>query len=68
MHAGGADVMDRLPRIRSAVVTGRRVTGGLVDLPHRMSVAQEEAGPIASGRAITQSSSPIRSAPSRQTG
>ncbi len=68
VHSGGAAVMDRLPRIRSAVVTGRRVTGGLVDLPHRMSVAQEEAGPIASGRAITQSSSPMRSAPSRQTG
>jgi hypothetical protein len=59
--------MDRLPRIRSAVVTGRRVTGGLVDLPHRMTVVQDETD-IASGRAITQSSSPIRSAPSRQTG
>ena len=60
--------MDRRPRMPSAVVTGTRAAGGIVDLPHRMSVAQEEAGPIASGRAITQSSSPMRSAPSRQTG
>jgi hypothetical protein len=60
--------MDRLPRIRSAVVTGRRVTGGLVDLPHRMLVAQDEGDRIASGRHMTQSSSPMRSEPSRHTG
>jgi ABC-type polysaccharide/polyol phosphate transport system ATPase subunit len=68
VHSGGAAVMDRLPRIRSAVVTGRRVTGGLVDLPHRMLVAQDEGDRIASGRHMTQSSSPMRSEPSRHTG
>jgi ABC-type polysaccharide/polyol phosphate transport system ATPase subunit len=68
VHSGGAAVMDRLPRIHSAVVTGRRVTGGLVDLPHRMLVTQDEGDRIAADRHMTQSSSPMRSAPSRQTG
>jgi ABC-type polysaccharide/polyol phosphate transport system ATPase subunit len=38
VHSGGAELMDRRPRMHSAVVTGRRVTGGLVDLPHEMAV------------------------------
>jgi len=38
VHSGGAALMDRRPRMRSVVVTGRRVTGGLVDLPHDMAV------------------------------
>jgi ABC-type polysaccharide/polyol phosphate transport system ATPase subunit len=38
VHGGGAEVIDRRPRMRSAVVTGRRATGGLVDLPHEMAV------------------------------
>ena len=39
VHAGGAEVIDRRPRIHSVVVTGRAVTGGMVDLPHDISVS-----------------------------
>jgi ABC-type polysaccharide/polyol phosphate transport system ATPase subunit len=38
VHGGGAELIDRRPRMLSAVVIGRRMTGGLVDLPHDMAV------------------------------
>jgi ABC-type polysaccharide/polyol phosphate transport system ATPase subunit len=47
VRAGGAELMDRRPRMHSAVVMGRRVTGGLIDLPHDMavmSVARSSSG------------------------
>jgi ABC-type polysaccharide/polyol phosphate transport system ATPase subunit len=34
VHGGGLGVMDRRPRLTSALVTGAHVSGGLVDLPH----------------------------------
>jgi hypothetical protein len=47
VRSGGAELMDRRPRMQSAVVMGRRVTGGLIDLPHDMavmSVARSSSG------------------------
>jgi hypothetical protein len=43
VHEGGADVMDRRPRMLSAVVTGTRRTGGLVDLPHDIDISAAPA-------------------------
>jgi ABC-type polysaccharide/polyol phosphate transport system ATPase subunit len=48
IHSGGADLMDRRPRIASIVVTGTHHSGGLVDLPHdvsleRVGAAESEA-------------------------
>src|SRR3954462_5398330 len=43
VHGGGAEVMDRRPRMRSVVVTGRPGTGGLVNLPHEMAVTSAAA-------------------------
>jgi ABC-type polysaccharide/polyol phosphate transport system ATPase subunit len=43
VHEGGADVMDRRPRMLSAVVTGTRRTGGLVDLPHDIEISAAPA-------------------------
>jgi hypothetical protein len=45
------DVFDRRPRMTSAVVTGTRASGGIVDLPH--DVALERAGEVLSARATT---------------
>ena len=33
VHAGGAPIIDRRPRLSSAVVTAVHRSGGLVDLP-----------------------------------
>jgi ABC-type polysaccharide/polyol phosphate transport system ATPase subunit len=41
---GGQRVLDRQPRLSSAVVTGSHVSGGLVDLPH--DVRLEAAGRV----------------------
>ncbi len=38
VHEGGAEVIDRQPRAHTAVVTGARRTGGMVDLHHDISV------------------------------
>ena len=42
VHHGGTPVMDRRPRMASAVVTGAHVTGGLVDLPHDVRLASTD--------------------------
>ena len=36
VHQGGAPIIDRRPRLASAVVTAVHRTGGLVDLPSTM--------------------------------
>jgi hypothetical protein len=36
VHAGGAPIIDRRPRLASAVVTAVHRSGGLVDLPCTM--------------------------------
>ena len=38
VYRGGRDLMDRRPRVASAVVTGTRTSGALVDLPHDITV------------------------------
>jgi ABC-type polysaccharide/polyol phosphate transport system ATPase subunit len=43
VHNGGADLMDRRHRMTSMVVTGTHSTGGLVDLPHDVSIQPAEA-------------------------
>jgi hypothetical protein len=49
MRREDRDLMDRRPRIASAVVTGTHVSGGLVDLPHDISL--ERAGETMIARA-----------------
>jgi ABC-type polysaccharide/polyol phosphate transport system ATPase subunit len=39
VHRGGAKLMDRRPRMISALVSGSLQSGGLVDLPHRVELA-----------------------------
>jgi ABC-type polysaccharide/polyol phosphate transport system ATPase subunit len=39
-RGGGADVLDHRERIASVVVTGTRAAGGLVDLPHDLSITR----------------------------
>jgi ABC-type polysaccharide/polyol phosphate transport system ATPase subunit len=38
VHEGGNEVMDRRPRAHTAVVTGSRRTGAMVDVPHDIAV------------------------------
>jgi hypothetical protein len=40
---GGQDQLDRWERMFSVVVVGSRATGGLVDLPHRLTVQRRPA-------------------------
>jgi ABC-type polysaccharide/polyol phosphate transport system ATPase subunit len=49
VRRGSKDLLDRRPRMASIVVTGTRVSGGLVDLPHDVSL--ERAGETLSARA-----------------
>jgi ABC-type polysaccharide/polyol phosphate transport system ATPase subunit len=41
---GGNGLMDRRPRMLSAIVTGPHTTGGLVDLPHDVGLEPLDAG------------------------
>ena len=45
MHPGTTDLMDRGPGFASVVVTGPHQTGGLVDLPHDVTVEQADVVP-----------------------
>jgi ABC-2 type transport system ATP-binding protein len=38
VHEGGAEVIDRRPRVHTAVVTGTRRTGAPIDIPHDIAV------------------------------
>ena len=38
VHEGGAEVIDRRPRVYTAVVTGSRRTGAPIDIPHDIAV------------------------------
>jgi ABC-type polysaccharide/polyol phosphate transport system ATPase subunit len=38
VHEGGAEVIDRRPRVHTAVVTGSRRTGAPIDMPHDIAV------------------------------
>ena len=38
VHEGGAEVIDRRPRVHTAVVTGSRRTGAPIDIPHDIAV------------------------------
>jgi ABC-type polysaccharide/polyol phosphate transport system ATPase subunit len=49
VRRGSSDLMDRRPRMTSIVVTGAMVSGGLVDLPHEVSL--ERAGETLTARA-----------------
>ncbi|HEX8075374.1 MAG TPA: ABC transporter ATP-binding protein [Thermoleophilaceae bacterium] len=51
VRRGTQNLMDRRPRMTSAVVTGTRVSGGLVDLPHDVSL--ERAGEVMTAHAST---------------
>ncbi|MEA2397146.1 MAG: type transport system ATP-binding protein [Thermoleophilaceae bacterium] len=51
VRRGSQDLMDRRPRMSSVVVTGTRVSGGLVDLPHDVSL--ERAGEVVTAHAST---------------
>jgi hypothetical protein len=42
VHGRGTNLADRRPKLVSAIVAGTHVTGGLVDLPHDVSL--EHAG------------------------
>jgi ABC-type polysaccharide/polyol phosphate transport system ATPase subunit len=42
VYRGGRDLMDRRPRMTSAVVTGTRTSGALVDLPHDITIEHGE--------------------------
>jgi ABC-type Fe3+/spermidine/putrescine transport system ATPase subunit len=44
VHRRGAELADRRPRMLSVLVTGQHVTGGLVDLPHDVSLERSGAG------------------------
>ncbi|MBX5468845.1 MAG: ABC transporter ATP-binding protein [Thermoleophilaceae bacterium] len=44
VRSGGTDLLDRRPRMISAVVTGTRSTGALVDLPHEVLVETRQPG------------------------
>ena len=46
-YRGGSRIMDRRPRMASALVTGTHVSGGLVDLPH--DVRFEAGGKVHQG-------------------
>ena len=48
-YRGGARIMDRRPRMATALVTGTHVSGGLVDLPH--DVRFEARGEVHHGAA-----------------
>jgi ABC-2 type transport system ATP-binding protein len=39
VHEGGPELMDRRPRMISAIVMGTRRTGGIVDLPHDIEIS-----------------------------
>jgi len=43
VHEGGAELIDRRTRALSAVVTGRRATGAVVDIPHDIDVTVQRA-------------------------
>jgi ABC-type polysaccharide/polyol phosphate transport system ATPase subunit len=51
VRRGSQDLLDRRPRMASVVVTGTLVSGGLVDLPHDVSL--ERAGETLTARAST---------------
>jgi hypothetical protein len=51
IRRGSKDLIDRRPRMASIVVTGSRVSGGLVDLSHDVSL--ERAGETLTARAST---------------
>ncbi len=42
VYRGGRDLMDRRPRMSSAVVTGTHTSGALVDLPHDITIEHGE--------------------------
>jgi hypothetical protein len=48
-HRGGQNIMDRRPRMASALIAGTLRSGALVDIPH--DVTFEHAGGIREGRA-----------------
>jgi ABC-type polysaccharide/polyol phosphate transport system ATPase subunit len=49
VRRGSQDLLDRRPRMTSVVVTGTRVSGGLVDIPHDLSL--KRAGEVLTGHA-----------------
>jgi len=49
VRRGSKDLIDRRPRMVSIVVTGSHMSGGLVDLPHDVSL--ERAGETLTARA-----------------
>ena len=51
VRRGSTDLMDRRPRMTSAVVTGTHVSGGLVDLAHDVSL--ERSGEVTTAHAST---------------
>jgi ABC-type polysaccharide/polyol phosphate transport system ATPase subunit len=42
VHRGGRDVMDRRPRMLNVIVTGLHGAGGLVDLPHDVTLEHSQ--------------------------
>jgi ABC-type polysaccharide/polyol phosphate transport system ATPase subunit len=42
VYRGGRDLMDRRPRMSSAVITGTRTSGAIVDLPHDITIEHGE--------------------------
>ena len=48
---GGNDLLDRRPQFTSVVVTGTRRTGGMVDLPHDITI-ETASGEKLTGRAV----------------